>query len=378
MANISLVDDVILGCIRNGDSFDFSAHRFDIDELKLQLSLHQFRPQLYRLVKDNNKIPEELLAWLEKSNNYFFYYNLSFLGEILRVNRVFREAGIDLINYKGLLLSQRTLGDPLARESCDIDLVVDLSKVKESIELLSGLGYKANTDLKFLFNSVYIKYTSEENLYNAEKNINIDLHWRLFHPFYGFDVDLSHCFANSMEVICSGAPYTVLEPELEIVLLMIHRAKNRVKKACHLLDLKLLLEKEGYSWGKIYYWASYFGAEKIFSEVLHCIRSLSKVEFPEEGWKVKIDSPIAILNVNSKSVSANEKDILHDFRVLGHNLGNHGHFRGKVKVLYRALGPCKLDFEFILLPTSLSFLYPFVKAFRLLILRPIQRLLSKY
>ncbi len=112
--------------------------------------------------------------------------NVFVAEEFRRVMAIFKTAQIDVIPYKGPMLSNHLFDSPAFRESKDIDLVVHRKDVIRAKQLLLKNGYQSDGDLSereevFLFSS------RKESSYDLKlpypsgkgKRLKIELHWKV-------------------------------------------------------------------------------------------------------------------------------------------------------------------------------------------------------
>lgn len=102
--------------------------------------------------------------------------------ELIRLNRLLREHGIDMMPLKGVALSQRLYGSPDVRASCDIDVLIRPEDLAAVDRLLAGIGYRnrltraerltARQQAALLGGSHHMEYVGNGS------NQKIELHWR--------------------------------------------------------------------------------------------------------------------------------------------------------------------------------------------------------
>ena len=112
--------------------------------------------------------------------------NVFVAEEFRRVIALFNRAQIDVIPYKGPMLSNLLFGNPAFREAKDLDLVVHRKDVVRAKEMLLAEGYESDGILSereeaFLFSS------RKESSYDLKlpypsgkgKRLKIELHWKV-------------------------------------------------------------------------------------------------------------------------------------------------------------------------------------------------------
>ena len=130
------------------DGYDFTS---DIDLSKIDWPVftqmaryHKVRPLLYKGIYQANSIdlfPEKMLNQLGLYAKSAVFRNLENARELLRLKPLLDEENIDIIPYKGTVLSQLAYGELGIRESSDIDILFNLSDYSKLKSLLIGQSY---------------------------------------------------------------------------------------------------------------------------------------------------------------------------------------------------------------------------------------------
>lgn len=105
---------------------------------------------------------------------------LDMAGETVRLARAFEDAGIGALSLKGAVLAQLAYGELGIKQSWDIDMLVSQESVLEGCRVLQQHGY----DLIYPKGGErhltrFMRYAKECVLFNNERGIAVELHWRL-------------------------------------------------------------------------------------------------------------------------------------------------------------------------------------------------------
>ena len=236
----SIEEEVLLQCLRDPQNYSFETS-FDLQSFQTLCEYHRIRPQLYEMLKNNKTTPPDLLAYLKTHREQWTFRNLAFMAEAKKLKAAFSKADIDIIFYKGGLLSQEIYGDFSIRESCDLDIIVPPNRLIEVGDLLSKLGYNISRDSELWGKELFFELESEINWFHQDKDILIDLHWKLNHPRHCFDISYNDCLSHSKSLILQSTLFKVLEVNFSFFVLCLHRLKDPTRRLCHLLDLQALL-----------------------------------------------------------------------------------------------------------------------------------------
>ncbi|MDD7984749.1 nucleotidyltransferase family protein [Lentisphaera marina] len=363
-------ESVLLNCLRSPQTYDFN-HPFDLDKLKSLCTYHRIRPQLYELLKANPHLPEGFKSYLKEHRKQWTFRNLAFLREAQTINHAFDNAGIDILFYKGGLLSQKIYGDFSIRESCDLDIIVPPNKLLQVGELLTELGYKISRDPELWGKEVFVKADSEIEWFNEEKQITIDLHWRPNHPRTGLNFSFVDCIKHAQVYEFQNHDFTVMQAEFTFLLLACHRIKSPQRRLCHLLDLLTLSQKNTLDWNLIAQLSKEFDLQRVLSKTFTSILAIDpEIKTPNAISKILPPNwqNDHILNEDSHPLKPfREKDVSWFKKSLNfmlYSASNHDSVRKKISCnCYIFLRPSVEVMRKILLSPKLSYLYPLIIPF---------------
>ncbi|ABQ57150.1 TPA: nucleotidyltransferase family protein [Legionella pneumophila] len=157
----------------------------------------------------------------------------------IKINELFQQYNIPVIHLKGLPLSQKLFGDPLLRQSCDIDLFIPPQYVEQADEIFFENGiirdkYRYLHDVNKLKKHRMLKDVS----YVAEKyGIKIELHWRLFRWKDKFNQPFEFYWNNKVPLFIGGKNiFYTLCPIDEYLYLAVHGANHGFESLHWLYD----------------------------------------------------------------------------------------------------------------------------------------------
>ena len=175
------------------------------------------------------------------------YEQLLLVGEFIKLTDGLREATIPFIPLKGPLLSYRLHNDASYRYSHDLDFLVPPDAVKQAISILETNGYRpyyfpwpenSKKERRFM------RFSNQIMFGHPEKEIYIEIHWKLFKPKITNSGVLSAVLkSNLSEVTFKHRPFSVLSNELELLYLVIHGGLHSWARLKWLLDIKDFIEK---------------------------------------------------------------------------------------------------------------------------------------
>ncbi|MGX6640966.1 nucleotidyltransferase domain-containing protein [Legionella pneumophila] len=157
----------------------------------------------------------------------------------IKINELFQQHNIPVIHLKGLPLSQKLFGDPLIRQSCDIDLFISPQHLEQADEIFFENGiirdkYSFLHDVNKLKKHRVLKDVS----YVAEKyGIRIELHWRLFRWKNKFNQPFELYWNNKVPILVGGENlFYTLSPIDEYLYVAVHGANHGFESLHWLYD----------------------------------------------------------------------------------------------------------------------------------------------
>ena len=199
-----------------------------------------------------------------------------------RAAGLLRAAGVPFLVLKGMSLSQRLYGNPLERAARDIDLLASPHAFQAAERVLLENGWRR---LQPSFpetpsrNRWYRRFRHEHELVGPGGPL--ELHRRLSHnPFY-FDVPFENLHAGSVPVEIGALSFRVLGEEDELAYLMCHGARHywsRLKWLCDVAVILASLEPQGLE--RIAVRCRQDGLESILASTLRLCREALHVRVP--------------------------------------------------------------------------------------------------
>ncbi len=162
----------------------------------------------------NSTHPEPFTRAIEKLHTFSRHLtkvNLQKQHDLLTVLRRLDAAGIPVILLKGAWLAHAVYEAPGMREMADLDLMVRVRDLDQTVAILREIGYKTGRDLKDL--DIEIQRKHHLPSFRREGAIMIELHWNITHEGHDDFVPPDGFWERSREVRVSGVPARTLSPE---------------------------------------------------------------------------------------------------------------------------------------------------------------------
>jgi hypothetical protein len=156
----------------------------DWDVFLEMVELHRLTPIIFHNLTEYAKdvVPSAILLRLEKETAAKGLAALQNLSEILRLQKLFLEAAIDLRILKGIPLAIVAYGNPGLRESGDIDLLIKERDISAAHDLMLREGYvleEPNSELTPRRFSYYVAHWKDFVYHHPTTGHSVELHWRL-------------------------------------------------------------------------------------------------------------------------------------------------------------------------------------------------------
>ena len=195
-----------------------------------------------------NVIPSAVLASLRQSYERNIHKSLFLTRELIRILDCLDGLGIEVIPYKGVVLSEAYYGDMALRQSGDMDLFVrkqDVARIKSAVR---DLGYTPRVLIPEDAEQDYIASGYECTFDSpAGKNL-LELQWALQPRFYAVDFDMDGLFERAVNVTVAGRRVKTPSPEDLLLVLSIHAAKHVWGRLIWLCDIAQILKRDNLNW----------------------------------------------------------------------------------------------------------------------------------
>ena len=211
----------------------------------------------------SDAVPLSTLSKLRERYESNIRKSLFLTRELIRLGDRLGELGIEVVPYKGLVLSEIYYGDMALRQSGDIDLFVrrpDVVRIKEAVR---ELGYTTRVPISKNAEKDYLD-SGYECTFDSPAGRNVlELQWALQPRFYAVDFDMEELFARAVNVTVAGRLMKIPSPEDLLLVLSVHAAKHVWERLIWLCDIAQILKREKLNWNLVQSRARDLGIERI-------------------------------------------------------------------------------------------------------------------
>jgi hypothetical protein len=208
-------------------------------------------------------VPSAARATLRQRYETNVLKSLFLARELICVLDCLDALGIEVIPYKGIVMSEGYYADMALRQSGDMDLFVrerDVARIKSAVR---ALGYIPRVPIPEDAEQDYIA-TGYECTFDHPLGTNLlELQWALQPRFYAVDFDMDGLFERAVSVTVAGRPVKTPAPEDLLLVLSVHAAKHVWGRLIWLCDIAQTLKLETLNWERIQSRARKLGVEQI-------------------------------------------------------------------------------------------------------------------
>jgi len=258
---------------------------------------HGIMQLLYWQLKETypEAVPKDKMNQLKKNFKANSKCNLFLTVKLLKLLNLFKENNIIAIPYKGPIQAALAYGDPLLRQSSDLDILLREQDVLEAKELLVSQGYRPVPNLTKNQEIVLLKYLLEHTFIHNEDRIVIDVHWRIAPKYFMFPIDYEKLWERLKPISLLGREVMTFSPEDLLLILCIHGIRNSWEYLYLICDIaKLIHVYQEMDWNWVLSKSKRFGNKRFLFLGLYLANDILGSKIPKKILqKVKTDKVVA-------------------------------------------------------------------------------------
>lgn len=306
-------------------------------------------PLLYQNLSSHS-IEMKQKEFLQGVYRNFWYSNKLLFNHIQPILHQLQDANIKVMLLKGsaLVYDQKYYSSSALRPMSDIDIMVPIDKIPETIEILSSAKYTPkNKKQNILKNSVgneYLWLRHSDDFVDHEGN-SLDLHWHLMTECQNKNIDtLVWQTAEKIRDETDAAPYYVLSPTLQLIHICIHGAKiNAMHPLRWVADAYVIIDKSDIDWEALLNFAVQYHLILPLSTMLMYLNNTFTVKIPDHIFKELNQEKVLLVEKAEFYIRDHGKgyrnSICKHFSGLWryvHGRDSIDSFNGKTKIIYLA------------------------------------------
>jgi hypothetical protein len=330
-------------------------------------------------------VPQSVMLQLKIMSRMNGQNNLAKTKELVRILALLESVGIEAIAFKGAILAASVYGDIALRQFSDLDLLIRRQDFLQTKSLLIKQGYQSTypkeieIDLfhNHLQNSLsygepaasIVNGQVKSSLLEVNPNYSIDLHWgipprRVFKP-----EQCEKIRENIYPILLLDQKVKTFSPEATLVIQCLNAAKELantvmsqpIEQICDIA--KVIQVYPNLDWDLVLKIAAELRAQKLCLIGLFMAQSLLEITLPP-SIQAELDRQ---LGNNNFTLSRNHPTL---WQLLVNPLMTMDWAPYSIVAiglhLKRSISPNQNDFQFLLLPRGLFFLYYLIRPIRLL------------
>jgi hypothetical protein len=339
-------------------------HKLDFSKLVHLAGQHRVKPLLYRnLAKYAPEVlSDPCLKELQQQCRSLSLRNMFLMKELVSITTMLESEGIQIVSFKGPVLAN-IYGDLCLRQISDLDFLVSENEFEKTTEILVDQGYEMKIQVPW-----------ETHLISQNRAYSIDLHRDIVPKHLSCFKDSTYLF-RAIEPHCIyGQKIYTFKPEFMLFILCLNGTKEgwcRLSRVCDVAEL--VRAYPALDWNNILEMSKSLGSKRMILMGLLLASHLLGVAMPEIVWQVsQADSSLQkLVNKVTTDLSSSEepKEPGEVQRSLFY-ISLQERWIDKVRTALGLLdhsGWLKItdnDREFFQLPAPFSFLYLFLRPFR--------------
>ena len=239
---------------------------------------HRITPILFRHLQSacEDLVPGPVMERITENYRQNVTRTLQLTAVLVQVAESLNQAGMRWICYKGPVLAQILYGDLGLRHAIDVDILVPENRFEamEQILLPHGLEKDPRVDPgEDLLSSLHF--------YSVETGVQVDVHWRLFRPYYGTGFEFDTLWERRQKMEMGGGILNTLHPHDRLIVLGSHGTKHLWHHFKWLCDFRLAVDRCGENeWEAVLMRCRRLEAESLFYPALWTLHYLLGIRFP--------------------------------------------------------------------------------------------------
>jgi Uncharacterised nucleotidyltransferase len=332
----------------------------------LQLATsHGVRPLVYQSLHSTcgEVLPEAARQELSRFYSANSAKNRFLAGELLHILQLFEAEHILAVPFKGPVLAAALYGDLALREFTDLDILIREPDIPKAREILSNQGYRSS-----MASGVITPDVNVDKLHSALTGISIELHWQFSPRRFVPSLSAEHVWDGIEPVVILGRRIWSFSSQDMFLFLAFHGGKHCWSSLKWLCDLaEFIRSNPELDWPCLFKRAEALGAARTCRLGIYLAAELIQAEAPSSVvCGVREDAQVKHLaqEVRKRIEETREVDPI-EGQIF--NLRLKERFRDKVRYVFLQCTQYSGEEErFLPLPSTLSFIYIFVRLIWLL------------
>ena len=283
---------LLLACLRRESSTPAAcstpqpAEAIDWERFVAWGERHGVGPLVHRAMRQagESSVPPAVQRRLQEAASFNARVVLLQIAEARGLIDALARAGIRSLAIKGPVLAAAAFGDPTARTSRDVDLLIDPERVSEADRLMANAGYRRVDPSFELTPRQFERYRRVRCQYgyrSRQNDLRVELHWRLTSNPRLLTFDDASLWSRPDPVRVGGIEFATLPRNELFLYLCVHGSTHVWFRLKWLADIAALLRRmDGHELEKIAALAAERRVERPFRQALILARGLLAAPVP--------------------------------------------------------------------------------------------------
>ena len=348
-----------------------AASDVDWNYLALLARRHSIIPLLYRQLERHaaELVPSVFLSQLKLQHQQNSARNLILTEELCRLTRLFSDAGIETIPYKGPVLALFAYGDLALRRFVDLDVIVKKSDVPHARDLLLAEGYKLAKSLTAAQQDLLLRTQHNLQFARDERRLLLELHWEVAPHLFASSVQENELWQHLEPIEVRGVQMKTLSADDLLFSLCVHGSRHLWERLGWICDIAELITRHEINWPALLQRAAAADSERMFLLGLHLAHKLLDAPLPQSvQQRCNADARLESLanNVVAHLFNGPTHVPATSSEIFKYNIGVRKSLAARARYFVHMLRPTDSDFRGRALPRRLNFAYYLIRPLRLL------------
>lgn len=312
-----------------------------------------------------DKLPPTILSRLQQFRRKNLERNLFLTRELLTLLTQLEKKRIPAIPLKGPVLAALAYGDLAARQFRDLDILVQPPDVSAATQFLMDQGFQPLDEVPASQAQTFLRSYYHSRLQHPVRRTTIELHWGIAPRSFSLALEPHQLWQMCQPVRLASSVVQSLSLENLLLFLCIHGTRhswNRLGWVCDVAEL--LRSQPQLDIDQTRQQAAQIGAERMLALGLRLAQDLLDTKLPATQ---SADATTQTLALQVRHSLLDELRVMaQDFSIFWFCVRARERVWDKIQYSIRlALTPTLPDWQWVALPTALSFLYMPLRPIRL-------------
>lgn len=289
----TVLSKILIECCKESpdhSKLEFFVNEFDEWNILLDATYtHGVYPLLAQAISQIENVPDEIKSIVKNTNRQITFQNMIMTNELVKIMRLFESNGIDVIAFKGPILSHMIHGNVVQRQYADLDILLcNREDLYRAGKLLLTNKFTYEHSLEYLKNTALLKIFKDVTFQNDK--VSLEIHWKLFEDKFIRNNNANRFQYATEFYNLDQNTLRSLKAESLLFYLCIHGSKHFWERIEWIVDIdRLVRRNNNLDWPEMSRYAETMQSTVMYYLGLELARQLFNTPLPESVVK-KIES----------------------------------------------------------------------------------------